>query len=62
MRQVEVGMIRRLVERLKNKIKPKEKEYASEEKPEYASEPDCADCPDYDDCANPWICIATIDD
>jgi hypothetical protein len=29
---------------------------------EYASEPDCADCPDYDDCANPWICIAAVDD
>jgi len=49
MRQAEVGMIRRLVERLKNKIKPTE-------------EPDCADCPVYDDCVNPWICIATVDD
>jgi len=53
-------MIRRLVERLKNKFKPTEKEY--EEKPEYASEPDCADCPDYDDCVNPWICIATVEE
>jgi hypothetical protein len=50
MRQVEVGMIRRLVERLKDK---------PAERPE---ELDCADCPDYDDCINPWICIATADD
>jgi hypothetical protein len=50
MRQAEVDMIRRLVEWLKNKFKPK------------PDEPDCADCPDYDDCTNPWICIATSDD
>jgi hypothetical protein len=25
-------------------------------------EPDCADCPDYDDCTNPLICIATVED
>jgi hypothetical protein len=56
--QAGVGMIGRLVERLKDKIKPMEKP----EEPEYASEPDCADCPDYDDCANPWICIATVED
>ena len=43
-------MIRKLVERLKNKIKPK------------PDEPDCADCPDYDDCVNPWICIATVEE
>ncbi len=46
-------MIGKLVERLK-KLRGKPVEYASE--------PDCADCPDYDDCANPWICIATADD
>jgi len=45
-------MIRRLVEWLKNKIKPTEK-------PE---EPDCADCPEYDDCVNPWICFATVEE
>jgi hypothetical protein len=55
MRQAEAGMIRKLVEWLKDKFKPAEK-------PEYASEPDCDDCPDYDDCTNPWICIATVDD
>jgi hypothetical protein len=49
MRQVEVGMIRRLVEWLKNKIKPTEK-------------PDEPDCPVYDDCVNPWICIATVEE
>ncbi len=49
-------MIGRLVERLK-KLRGKQ-----EEELEYASEPDCADCPDYDDCANPWICTATVDD
>ena len=42
-------MIRRLVERLKNKIKPTEK-------------PDEPDCADYDDCVNPWICIATVEE
>jgi len=52
MRQAEVDMIKRLAEWLKDKFKPTEK-------PE---EPDCADCPDYDDCANPWICVATVDD
>ncbi len=46
-------MIGRLVERLK-KLRG--------EPAEYASEPDCADCPDYDDCTNPLICIATIED
>jgi hypothetical protein len=52
MRQAEVGMIRKLVEWLKDKFKPAER-------PE---ELDCADCPDYDYCTNPWICIATIED
>jgi len=47
-------MIGRLVGRLK-KLRGKQ-----EEEPEY--EPDCADCPDYDDCANPWICIATVEE
>jgi hypothetical protein len=55
MRQAGVGMIGRLVERLKKLSR-------QAEAPEYASEPDCADCPDYDDCANPWIYIATVDD
>jgi len=45
-------MIRRLVERLKNKIKPTKE----------LDEPDCADCPVYDDCVNPWICIATVEE
>jgi hypothetical protein len=49
MRQAEVGMIRRLVERLKKG-----------EPAEYASEPDCAD---YDDCTkSPLICIAAAED
>jgi hypothetical protein len=56
MRQAEVAMIGRLVERLK-KLRSKQAEES-----EYASEPDCADCPDYDDRANPWICIATAED
>jgi hypothetical protein len=56
MRQAEVDMIGRLVEWLK-----KLRGEPQAEMPEYASEPDCADCPDYDDCANPWICIATAD-
>jgi len=47
-------MIGRLVERLK-KLRGKQSE-------ELQYEPDCADCPDYDDCTNPLICIATIDD
>jgi hypothetical protein len=60
MRQAEVGMIRRLVEWLKGKLKPTEKpDYDATEEPD---EPDCADCPDYDDCTNPWICIATVED
>jgi hypothetical protein len=49
--QAGVDMIRKLVEWLKDKLKSK-----------MPDEPDCADCPDYDDCANPWICIATIED
>jgi hypothetical protein len=52
MRQAEADMIRKLIEWLKGKFKPTEE-------PEYASEPDY---PDYDDCANPWVCIATVDD
>jgi hypothetical protein len=52
MRQAEVGMIGKLAEWLKDKLKPAER-------PE---EPDCADCPDCDDCTNPWICIATVED
>ncbi len=46
-------MIGKLVELLK-KLRGK-----PAEEPEYVSEPDC---PDYDDCTNPWICIATVDD
>jgi hypothetical protein len=45
-------MIRKLIEWLRNKRGRQAEEL------EYASEFDFSD----DDCTNPWVCIATVDD